>query len=184
MAKTIITGQGVSGAALCLTPWAPVGVAVAGIAGIATPTTFCVDMYLNAKRARESKRILERDEFMKKMQRVMDKLGITDQDLLNARTDAESNKWMFDEDIDGVLQKIFKFITDYRHDFTQLLYRAARGSYEIFSRLGTGSTDKFVTNLISIPLYLSKSQRKWFVKCDQRMSNCGSADGYWCNFAR
>ena len=49
MGKTIITGQGVSGAALCLIS-APVGVAVAGIAGVATATTFCVDKYLNAGR--------------------------------------------------------------------------------------------------------------------------------------
>ena len=146
VAKTMTTGQGVLGAALCLIS-APVGVAVAGIAGVATTATFCVDKYLNAKRARESKQVLERDEFIEKMHKVMDKLGITDQDLLNAKMDAESDKWMFDDDIDGVLQKIFKFVTDNRIGdiFTFLgfeksadKYRAATGNFESFSTLGTG----------------------------------------------
>ena len=147
VAKTMTTSQGVLGAALCLIS-APVGVAVASIAGVATTATFCVDKYLNAKRARESKQVLERDEFIEKMHKVMDKLGITDQDLLlNAKIDAESDKWMFDEDIEGVLQKIFKFVTDNRIGdiFTFLgfeksadKYRAATGNFESFSTLGTG----------------------------------------------
>lgn len=146
VAKTMTTGQGVLGAALCLIS-APVGVAVAGIAGVATTATFCVDKYLNGKRARESARLLERDDFMVKMRKVMDKFGITDDDLLNAQIDAESDKWLFDEDIDGVLQKIFKFVTDNRIGdiFTFLgfeksadKYRAAAnttGNFESFSTL-------------------------------------------------
>jgi len=139
VAKTMSTGQGVLGAALCFIS-APVGAAVVGIASVATGATFCVDKFLNAKRARESARVLERDEFMEKMRRVMDRFGITDEDLLNA----ESDKWMFDEDIDGVLQKIFKFVTDNRigdvfaflgFDKSADKYRAASGSFAGFSSL-------------------------------------------------
>ena len=44
----------------------------------------------------------------------MQKFNITDEQLKAENISSDSNKYIFDEDIDHVLQKIFKFVTDNR----------------------------------------------------------------------
>ena len=48
------------------------------------------------------------------MKRVMQKFNITDEQLQAENISTDSSKFIFDEDIDHILQKIFKFVTDNR----------------------------------------------------------------------
>ena len=166
VAKTLTTFQGGLGAALCLIS-APVGVAVtvsflsfvtlmhrlpqgflwhpyckvAGVAAAATAVTFGADKYLNRKRHRESEQILQRDEFLTKMKIVMEKLGISDEKLASFQT-VSDEKSCFEEDIQDLVNRIFKFVTDNRlHDIFRAFgfSRAAsssRQAFEVFAQYG------------------------------------------------